>query len=89
MSEKRIHELNRTYRQLDKATDILSFPLSEKEGEIYICKSEADKEAPKFGRNSENFILFLYIHGLVQLKGFDHSSTMESIEAGIRKTFGI
>ena len=41
----RIEKLNLIYRNKDKPTDILSFPLSKKEGEIYICQSEARKEA--------------------------------------------
>lgn len=86
---KEIKKLNLTYRNKDKATDVLSFPLSEKEGEIYICKSEAKKEAEKFERNEENFIKFLFIHALVHLKGYDHSSKMENIEAKFRKKFGI
>ena len=37
-------------------------------------------EAKKFGRDYENFFGFLFIHGLVHLKGFDHGSTMEGLE---------
>ncbi len=84
-----IKRLNLTYRNKNKATDILSFPLSDTEGEIFICMEEAEKEAPKFERPIENFIKFLFIHGLVHLKGYDHSSTMESIEEGFRKKFGV
>lgn len=75
-----IKKLNLIYRNKNKATDILSFPLSKNEGEIYICKSEARKEAKKFGRTYENFLVFLLIHGCVHLKGYDHSAIMESIE---------
>ena len=89
VSSTRMKELNLSYRNINKPTDILSFPLSENEGEIYICLSEARKEARKFDRSYENFLAFLFIHGLVHLKGFDHGSTMESIEARFRKKFGI
>lgn len=84
-----IQRLNATYRDKNKPTDILSFPLSENSGEIFLCLSEAKKEAQKFNRTFENFIAFLFIHGLMHLKGFDHSSTMESNEQIIRKTFSI
>ena len=86
---KEIQKLNKQYRNINKPTDILSFPLSDTEGEIFICKSEARKEARKFDRKYENFIDFLVIHGMVHLKGFDHGSTMESIESKFRKKFGI
>ena len=85
----RIKKLNTIYRDIEKATDILSFPVSESEGEIYLCLQEARIEAKKFERPYENFMAFLFIHGCVHLKGHDHSATMERIEAKIRKEFGI
>ncbi len=89
ISSEKIKRLNLSYRNIDKPTDILSFPLSKKEGEIYICLAEARKEAKKFDRKYENFLRFLFIHGLAHLKGYDHGSTMESIEVKFRKKFGV
>jgi probable rRNA maturation factor len=89
VSKKEIQKLNKEYRDIDKPTDILSFPLSEDFGEIYINLDMTKEEAKKFDRTYENFLGFLFIHGLVHLKGFDHGSTMESIEARFRKKFGI
>jgi len=88
-SPARMKKLNTIYRDIEKPTDILSFPVSEKEGEIYLCLPEARKEAKKFDRKYENFLSFLFIHGCVHLKGHDHGGTMETIEAKIRKEFGI
>lgn len=82
-------KLNKDYRKLDEATDILSFPISEKEGEIFLCPEMALKEASRFGRDYENFMKFLFIHGLTHLKGFEHSSKMESEEKKIRNKFGV
>jgi probable rRNA maturation factor len=84
-----IKKFNLMYRGKKTATDILSFPLSKGEGEIYICPSEARKEAKKFGRSYDNFLSFLFIHGCMHLKGHDHSATMERIEAKIRHKFNI
>ena len=81
--------LNKIYRDINKPTDILSFPLSKKEGDMYICLPEARKEAKKFDRPYENFLSFLFIHGCVHLKGYDHGGTMEKIEAKIRKKFKV
>ncbi len=89
ITPKKIQKLNLIYRNINKATDILSFPLSKKEGEMYLCKSEVKKEAKNFDLEYENFIYFLFIHGCVHLKGYDHGSTMERIEAKFRKQFGI
>lgn len=88
-SAAKIKKFNTIYRDKEVPTDILSFPISEKEGEIYICLTEARKEAIKFGRTYENFLAFLFIHGCTHLKGIDHGSRMESIEAKLRKKFGI
>ncbi len=85
----KMKKLNLSYRNKNSATDILSFPLSEKEGEIYICPSESVREAEKFNRSYDNFIVFLFIHGCTHLKGFDHGGTMERLEVKYRKKFGI
>lgn len=85
----KIRQLNKRWRDKDKPTDVLSFPLSETEGEIYINPTVAKKEAKKFDRSYDNFILFLFIHGLVHLKGYEHGVIMESVEKKFRKRFGI
>jgi probable rRNA maturation factor len=84
-----IRTINRTYRSIDKATDILSFPLDAHSGELFINLEETRKEAKKFGRPFNNFLAFLFIHGLVHLKGFDHSTAMEKEEVKFRKKFNI
>ena len=89
VSRQKIQKFNRIYRNKDRTTDILSFPLDKTRGEIFINLEETRKEAKKFGRELENFIGFLFIHGLVHLKGFEHSSRMETLEKKFRKRFGI
>jgi len=85
----KIKKLNTIYRNKEHATDILSFPLSPNEGEIYISIKETKEEAKKFDRTYENFFAFLFIHGCTHLKGHDHSAIMEGIEVKIRQKFGI
>ncbi len=77
---KRSKHLNNTYRQKDKPTDILSFPLDKKTGEIYINLDCAKKKSVEHDRTFENYLNFLFIHGLLHLKGMDHGSKMESEE---------
>ncbi|MBU6431367.1 MAG: rRNA maturation RNase YbeY [Patescibacteria group bacterium] len=89
IGKNKIKKLNKSYGGADKATDILSFPLSEKEGEIFICDEMAVEEAPRFGRSRDNFIKFLFIHGLAHLKGFEHSGKMENEEKKFRNKFGV
>jgi probable rRNA maturation factor len=89
VDKKEIERLNREYRGKNTPTDILSFPLSRDEGEMYINIEEAKKEAKKFGRSFPNFFAFLFIHGLVHLKGHTHGSTMERLEKKYRGQFGI
>ena len=86
---RKIKELNKVYRGINKATDILSFPLSRQAGEMFICKSETRKMAKEFGRTYDNFLIFLFIHGLVHLQGYHHGPKMEKIEAKFRKLFKI
>lgn len=89
VSPKKSRELNRIYRGKDSSTNILSFPLDKKEGEVFIDLLKARKEAPLFERTYANFIGFLFIHALCHLKGFEHGSTMERQERKIRALFNI
>lgn len=73
-------KLNKKWREKDKPTNILSFPLSKNSGEIFICKDVAKKEAKNFEKNLKEFIIFLFIHGMLHLKGLDHSKKMENLE---------
>lgn len=89
VSAARIKLLNKTYRGLDCPTDILSFPLAKKAGEILICQSEARKKAKEFDRSEKNFLNFLFIHGAVHLLGHDHGHQMEKMEEKWRRYFKI
>ncbi|MCX6755236.1 MAG: rRNA maturation RNase YbeY [Candidatus Nomurabacteria bacterium] len=88
ISEKKSQELNKTYRQKNKPANILSFPYDKKTGEIFICIATAKKQAKDFDRTWEQFIGFLVIHGMLHLKGMEHSSTMERKEVLFSKKFG-
>lgn len=78
-----IHELNREYRQVDSPTDVLSFPqfddLDElpEEGEIMlgdvvICSDRAKEQAEEFGHSFEREIIYLFVHSVLHLLGYDH-----------------
>ena len=89
VTPKKIQALNKIYRQINKPTDILSFPLSQTNGEMFICLSETKKMAKEFKRPYKNFLAFLFIHGCVHLKGFDHGPKMEKVEEKFRAKFKI
>ncbi len=61
-----------------KVSNVLSFPLSKTSGEILICKAAAKPYS----------VEFLFIHGLLHLKGLKHSATMEGEEDRLLKQFG-
>lgn len=73
-------DLNIKYRNKDYIPNILSFPLSKNEGEIYICLSIARSEAKKFSLSYKNFLILLIAHGCLHLKGMDHGDRMEKEE---------
>lgn len=80
VTPNKIKELNKKYRKINKPTDILSFEISDKMGEIFICKRIANKKAKDFADQYPDYILFLVIHGCLHLKGMEHSSKMERYE---------
>lgn len=84
---KESQERNKEYRGKNYPTNILSFPLSNNEGEIYISLSTAKKDASKFEMSHEKFIHLLLVHGMLHLKGHAHGSTMEALEEQYLKRF--
>lgn len=84
-----MQKLNRKYRNKSSSTDILSFPLSPRSGEIVFSMKDVEKQAPLWKRRPMNFLAFLFIHGLLHLKGYEHGSRMEREEIKFRKKFEI
>jgi len=77
---KQARELNEKLRGKTYTPNVLSYALGEKNGEIFICLREAEKQAPKHGMDSQTFVLSLFIHGLLHIKGLAHGATMERCE---------
>lgn len=80
IGEKRAQALNQTHRKATYIPNVLSFPLDAKTGEIYITPLIARREASKYGMTVKGYIGYLFIHGLLHLKGYDHGATMEKAE---------
>src|SRR3989344_9252051 len=80
VDEKTSREINKKYRNKNKSTNILSFPLRKNLGEILLCSPVIAKETRKFGKTFNQFFGLLVIHGMLHLKGLEHSSTMEELE---------
>lgn len=77
---KQAQELNVRLRGKTYTPNVLSYALGEKSGEIFICPHEAAKQAPLHDMNEHEFVLYLFIHGLLHLKGMAHGGTMEACE---------
>jgi probable rRNA maturation factor len=89
VDEEKSRELNKKWRGKDKSTNILSFCLKKDMGEIILCPAVIKKEAKNFYKTFSEFLGFLVIHGMLHLKGLEHSSTMdEAQEKYDQKYFG-
>ena len=71
---------NKATRGKDYPTDILSFPLDELSGEILICPNMTRKKNKEFDMSYPQFLIFIFIHGCLHLKGLDHGDEMEKLE---------
>ena len=87
-NDREMQQLNKTYRRIDRATDVLSFPLpfidpqSDEEylGDIVISFPTAKKQAKEHEQTIEDELTFLFLHGLLHLLGYDHENTKEEKE---------
>ncbi len=75
-TDEEIQKLNKEFRNKDKPTDVLSFPLEDFPGmplgSIVISIDTAKKGAENFGHSIDDEIKLLFIHGLLHLLGYDH-----------------
>lgn len=85
----RARTLNETYRHHSYQPNVLSFPLSPTTGEIFICPHVAQREAARFNLSQTGYIAFLFIHGCLHLKGYEHGDTMERQERRYLRQFAI
>lgn len=71
-----IQEMNKEYRNVDKATDVLSFPYEEMPraplGSIVISVNFVQQKAEEFSHSQNDEFSLLFIHGLLHLLGYDH-----------------
>jgi probable rRNA maturation factor len=88
LSPHSMRGVTRRTKNKDKASNVLSFPLSKTSGEILLCRETARKEAPQWGIPYRDFLAYLFIHGLLHLRGFKHGATMERQERRFLKRFG-
>lgn len=81
-----IRRLNRTYRNLDRATDVLSFGLADEQissdfllGELYVSLDRAREQAARFQVSLEEELRRLVVHGCLHLLGYDHHRARDRV----------
>ena len=82
VDNKKIHEINKEYRDVDRETDVISFALEDEMdvkydnfrllGDIYISIDKAKSQALEYGHSLLREICFLATHGILHLLGYDH-----------------
>ena len=82
VDNKKIHEINKEYRNIDRETDVISFALEDDKeindspirvlGDIYISIDKAKMQAEEYGHTLKRELCFLTTHGFLHLLGYDH-----------------
>lgn len=98
-----IHKLNKEFRNVDRPTDVLSFPMDEDFfiegvdtmlGDIVICMDVANDQAKDFGHSLDREIMYLTAHSMLHLLGYDHleedeKTHMRAREKEVMKSLGV
>jgi len=85
--EKLATRMNIKHRGKRYSPNVLSFPLSKTEGEIFLNARVAAREAQRFGVSNIQRLTLLFAHGCLHLKGLRHGTKMERIEERMVKKF--
>lgn len=96
--EEEIRRLNAAYRDKDAVTDVLSFPQyddlreldNEEEiclGDVVICGRVARRQAEEYGHSYERELLYLFVHSILHLLGYDHIEEEEKRQMRIREEY--
>ena len=83
VDDEEIHRINKDYRNIDRATDVISFALEDNDqfyvegmprslGDIFISVDHAKAQAQEYGHSLYREMCFLFTHGLLHLLGYDH-----------------
>ena len=90
IDNKKIHEINKKYRIIDRPKDVISFALEENKenfiskirmlGDIYISYEKVISQALDYNHSQERELCFLAIHGLLHLLGYDHMNKEDEIK---------
>ncbi len=78
-----IRRINREYRHIDRVTDVISFALLDEGdpwsfdervelGDIFINRKRVFEQAEEYGHSVKREFVFLFVHGLLHLLGYDH-----------------
>ncbi len=82
------HKMNKAYRHKTYKPNVLSFPIANDEGEIFLNIRKAEREARAFGIPIAERLALLFVHGCYHLKGLDHGRIMEDNERRTLRRFG-
>ncbi|ADE19517.1 rRNA maturation RNase YbeY [Mycoplasma crocodyli] len=90
VDNKKIKELNKSYRNKDYVTDILSFDFGKIDfnskipfihlGELVISSQKVEEQSQEFNHSLKREYCYLFAHGLIHLMGYDHELEDERIE---------
>lgn len=88
-----IQEMNNIYRKINKPTDVLSFPMFEREeipnltseieeplGDIVISIEKVKEQAVEYGHSFERELAYMVVHGFYHLMGYDHIELVDRTE---------
>ncbi|MBU0667496.1 rRNA maturation RNase YbeY [Patescibacteria group bacterium] len=85
VSDEEIRQLNRNYRNVNKPTDVIAlsyfeespFPGEDMIGEIFVSVDTAKKQAPEHNLTVKEEFLYLFVHGMLHVFGYDHAKAAD------------
>lgn len=91
VDDETIREINRENRGVDSVTDVLSFPqfddladIDQRRpyllGDVVLCTAQAERQAEEYGHSTDRELVYLFVHSMCHLVGYDHMEEEEKAE---------
>jgi probable rRNA maturation factor len=80
VDESRMREMNKTYRNKDKVSEVLTFSYEEGEHDVVLCREEIERQSSELGLSFRERFVWVLVHAFLHVSGMDHEKSEQEAD---------